>query len=428
MNRLLLAAALALLACPSERAKDSPAEKGSPELVAEGKRALGKGAFENAIRAFKDALALNPKDASTYLLLADAYARSDNEAGALLTLKQAEEATGVSATIRRARADLHLHQGRIAKALPDLEALRDAELLTETEQLELVRYLAEEGRMDDAAASLEKIKQHGTSVDVEVVEIELVRRRGDELTAAELLDGLVKKAPESPSARVARGRYFLQSDRPDLTLADLELVPPNHTRRPDVLLLKARALAASGRDDEAAVVLESMLEETPNSPEPLALLAETRLEQGRAADAQALIDKLFTLQARSAGALYMRGRALEAQGNLDAAMTDYTQALRADPRFGPALSRQWRVFLKKKNAPEAMNVLEKLALLDQIDEAEKLQLATLYVETLANPARARKMAEQALRRTPRSKDWQRVRDAAARAGASGGSKGVQIIR
>ncbi len=195
-----------------------------------------------------------------------------------------------------------------------------------------------------------------------------------------------------------------------------------------MLLLKARALSASGRDDEAAAVLESMLEETPNNPDPLALLAETRLEQGRAADAQALIDKLFTLQARSARALYLRGRALEAQGNLDAAMTDYGQALKVNPRLGAALSRQWRIHLKRKDALEAMNVLEKLVLLDQIDEAEKLQLATLYVETLANPQRAKKMAEQALKRT-KSKDWQRVREAAIRAsGTGGGPKGVQIIR
>lgn len=399
----------------------------STQLVAEGRAALAKGEPKKAVAAFTKAISVTPQDVSLYINLAEAHRAAGNETGAILALKQAEDVGGSDPSIKRARADLYLKQHKQKEAIGELLALRDLDLLTEKEILELARLLAYSRRVDDAFKTLEKIQlQAPDDPEAKVVEAEVMLVKGDELLAAQLMDRLLEKDPALTNARVLRARYFFGNDQAELAYKDLELIANDDAKRGDVVTLKARVLNSLGRFEEAASLLQHLIEENPKDAETLALLAETKLLQGDAAEAQSLVDKALTLEPKWARALYVRGRAMEQQKKLDDAVVDYEGALKSDPWFAPALSRLWRLYDKRGQKAEAINQLEQLLYMNEITADEKVALARYYAETWANVERGKKLIAEALRRDPKNAEYKKIQAKLSK-GAAGAKQGSGII-
>ncbi|MCA3011580.1 MAG: tetratricopeptide repeat protein [Myxococcaceae bacterium] len=405
-------AAFALMACPEERrAEEARQARSAAQLVAEGRAELARNRPERAIARFKEAMSLAPGELDPYLQLAEAYRLAGNEAGAILTLKQAEEvAGGRDPSLKRARADLLLKVHQYKPAITEFLALRDMDVLTDAELRMVAVLLAHEGRIDEAYRTLDPIFARSPDDEAtKTVEAEILLIDGREVEAAKLMDRLIDLHPNLTPARVLRARYFRANGQLEAADADLLAVNDADRAAPEVVTARTRVLNDLGRHDEAAQLVEPLLNEDPRAPSLLALLAQTRLRQDRGAEAQALIDRALGENARFAPALTVRGESFEQGGNYDSAIADYETARRSDPTFTPPLSRLWPLYLKLKRSGDAMTTLETLVFLGEATPKEKIELARLYVDSNTDFKRASKLVTEALRRDPRSADLLRLK-------------------
>ena len=437
MRRLtvLLVAVLGLGACEeASTAQERKKIEATVDFVAQGRADMSAGRPESAVHEFKKAISATPEDVSLYLLLAEAYHASGNEAGATLTLKQAESISGVKdPSIRRQRAEMLLKMHQVKAATAELMSMRDDDLLTDPEILDLCRLLAHSGKMTEAFKTLEQIQTRSPDdVEAKTMEAEILFLKGDKLLAAKLMDRLLVETPTLTSARLLRARYFLNEKQLDRAEQDVSMVAPRDAKRTDVVTLRARVLNELNRSDEAASLLERLVDEDPKDAETLALLAETRLLQGKGGEAQQLVDKILAMEPRWARALYVRGRALEQQDRLDEALNDYQSALLTDAGFVPALKRIWRIQEKKGNKAEAIDTLEMLFFQNDIDLDEKVALARFYSETWANVERGEKLINEALAKQPKNAEYLKIKARLAigkkKSNGGGGGGGIQIIR
>lgn len=435
MRRLtfLLVGVLGLGACEEpQKAQERKKVERTIDFVAQGRAELSAGRPEAAVREFKQAISASPEDASLYLLLAEAYRAAGNEAGATLTLKQAETVSGITdPSLRRQRAEMLLKMRQVKAAIAELSAMRDEDLLTDAEILDLARLLAHAGRINEAFKTLERIQLRSPDdLEAKTMEAEILFLKGDVLLAAKLMDRLLSETPSLTSARLLRARYFLNEREFEKAEQDVTMVEPRDEKRTDVVSLRARVLNELGRSEEAASLLERLVGENPKDAEVLALLAETKLMMGKGGEAQVLVDKILAMEPSSAGALYVRGRAVEQQQRLDDAIADYRSALTASPGFVPALKRMWRIYDRKGDKAEAIDTLEQLFFQNDIDSDEKVQLARYYAETWANVDRGEKLIAEALRKDPKNKEYLKIKAKLAQGNAGKTKKkpGIEIIR
>lgn len=400
------------------------------ELVAEGRTELARGRYDKAIAAYKQAISEQPDDVSLYPQLAEAYQRSGNEAGAILTLKQAEAKGGkADPSLQRARADLYLKMHQPQNAITEFLALRDAELLTDGEILNLARLLAHSGRVQEGFDTLAIVQKRAPDdPEAKTAEAEILLAKGDDVGAGRLMDRLLAEQPTLTGARLLRASFFLKSGRADLAEKDLAFIGPEDSKRADVVTLKSKALRELDRTEEAAKILEPLVEENPKDADLLALLAETRLAQNKPADAQALVEKALSVQPKFARALYVRGRALEAQRDLGAATSDYEAALKSDPAFTEPLSRLWVLYEQRGDKGEAMVVLEKLLLLNEAKAGEKVALARFYADTGANVERGKRLIDEQLKKDPKNPEYQKIKQRLLKLSAREQGTGIIIMR
>ncbi|MBE2249245.1 MAG: tetratricopeptide repeat protein [Myxococcus sp.] len=402
----------ASLGCPEEaKVEEERRVRGTAQVLADGRAELAKNRPDRAIAYFKEAVSMSPNDVDPYIQLAEAYRLSGNEPGAILTLKQAEDISGGSdPSLKRARADMHLKLHQERAAIAEFLALRDLGILTDGELRMVALLLAHDGRVSDAYATIDPIlKRTPDDPATKTVEAEILLVDGKELEAAKLMDSLLTATPDLTPARILRARYFISNLQLDAAEDDLLAVKEADRQAPEVVTLRSRVLNQLGRHDEAAKLVEPLLEGDPRNPVLLSLLAETRLLQERGIDAQVLIDRALGENARFAPALYVRGRSIELGGNIDAAVTDYETAIRSDPSYVRPLSRLWALYLKRKETGEAIVTLERLLFMGEATQQEKLELLRLYVDTGANLQRGKTLVTEALRRDPKNKEYLKLK-------------------
>jgi tetratricopeptide (TPR) repeat protein len=436
MKQLALLSVLALTACEEpQQAEARTKVQTTIDYVAHGRAELSAGRPEQAVIEFKKAINATPEDVSNYLLLAEAYRLSGNEAAAALSLKQAEAVSGTQdPSIRRQRAALLRKMHQTKAAIVELIALRDEDLLTDPEILDLARLLAHRQRIDEAFKTLERIQMRSPDdPEAKVLEAEILFVKGDDVVAAKIIDRLLTENPALTSARLLRARYFFNARELAQAEQDLAMIDSKDSKREDVLALRAQVLNELGRSEEAAALLEELVNENPKDAEIIALLAETRLEEGKGGEAQVLVDKVLAVEPRWARALYVRGRAVEMQERYEDALADYQSALLTDSTFTPALKRVWRVQKHLNNKPESMATLEQLFFQNELDTEEKVQLATYYAETWANVDRGEKLITEVLKKDPTNKEYLAIKAKLSKGAQGLGIKkkntgGIQVIK
>lgn len=430
MRRFVLPLALAvgcLSACkdPDRAAAESKAQTASDKLT-EGRQFMSQGMPGQAVKAFKEAAALNPTDPVPVLLMADALRESGNDGAAILALKQASDLSeGGDADVKRQLIDLYRRAGHLKESVRVMNEMRKKGELTDVEVLQLSRTQAQLGQTDDAFKTLETIQSaKPDDPAAKTVEAEILLATGDELAAARVMDRLVTEHPSMPEVRTLRARYFLTSGFAADAEKELAEIQSPAAEKPDVVLLKAKVFNALKRYDDSEAALKAHLARSPKDVDAMAALAETYLLNQKPEDAQSMVNDVLALRPRSPTALYLGGRALEAQGELKRAVEQYEQALAADPGFAPALSRVWRIYAHRGEKLEAMTTLEKLFFMREASLDEKVSLAEMYVENRINVARAKKIVDDALKAERDNPRYKELRDRVARlpGGRGGGSE------
>jgi tetratricopeptide (TPR) repeat protein len=108
------------------------------------------------------------------------------------------------------------------------------------------------------------------------------------------LEETVRLDPSNVDARLRHGEFLLYGQREELerAVAHGDAILAAEPKRWEGLLLRARALAALGRADEAGRDFQAAVEAVPDQPAPLLLWANHLRGTGRAAEAEAAFRKL----------------------------------------------------------------------------------------------------------------------------------------
>jgi tetratricopeptide (TPR) repeat protein len=429
MRRVALAGVLLLCACKNpEQQADDTRQGQVRQAISDGRAAMAARDFDRAVGAFTKASSMSPNEALPFLLLAQAQREAGNEAAAVMSLKHAEElGAGTDPAVKRERAELYKRMGQVAAAIATLTEMRDANQLTDAELLMLAKMQARTADTDAAWSTLERVQaRKPDDPDGKVTEAEILLVKGDELLAANLMDRLLKENPQLTSARLLRAKYFLTNGYPDLAEADLAQIPPEGQKELEVVALKARVFNVQKRYDEASALLEPLVEKNPRDADLACQLAETKLLAGNPEDAQTLVDQAIAQRESFPRALYVRGRAYEAQEDAANALENYKLALKVDPTFAPALSRVWRIYRERDDRTEAMGALEKLLFMKEATPEERIALASLYADTGLNLDRGRKLVDEQLKNSPNDPELKELKKRLGR----GKPKGpvIQIMR
>jgi tetratricopeptide (TPR) repeat protein len=116
-------------------------------------------------------------------------------------------------------------------------------------------------------------------------------------------------------------------------------------------LLRAKAYCASGRFREAIADLAMVIRLDP--PAVRLMLGSCYLEVGDYERASAELNAAIRLDCSNPHARFLRARTHHLQGQQDQAITDYTEALRLDPRMVPAYEGRAAAFRERGNIPQA---------------------------------------------------------------------------
>lgn len=168
----------------------------------------------------------------------------------------------------------------------------------------------------------------------------------------------------------------------------------------------AEALWQTGKQDEALRCAEQACRCDPTNLPAVVRAGEMRLERGEAAEAVAWGDRAIDLEARSAQAWALRGRAHHRLGSHDQALADYQQALRYAPNDTSLLADLARLHTDRGDARRSLTTLHQL--LDAYppgqEPHEALRLAGDAYFTLGRARDAAETLELAAARGPADAD------------------------
>lgn len=367
--------ALLVLSGCSERRGAQFAEQGSTYL------ALGK--VDEAAEAFARALEANPRNGAAKLGQARCFWYQKQAETALKAYKEAVALDPKldNAYIEGVRAALSLKNSGAAEELasqfaavkPELGGILHAAVLQQT------------GRVSDAVAELKRLRDtYPKSVEVRVnLAGALIFAKDPAQAEQELKSTLAELDKDSLPARM----MLVEAYRAQGKLADIEgefrALAEQHPGDDTIQLLFARSLLASKKIDEAERIARPILEKTPESPWANYVIGACLLARGKREDA------LTCLEAAS-GALpndpQIARLLAEAQsgGGLE------TAEAQAGPSRGPGKSGEvtWQTLWRDARLRELLNGRDGFIASNESNVAETIALAAVFAQDLALARRA----------------------------------------
>ena len=265
-------------------------EFGADDLIKQAREFLATGRNVEAIDALKKALGKRPFDAAARLLASRAYLRIGNGAAAEREATRAANSRGVPSLVIPALGRALLLQGKYddlllrirpvrlpAKAAAEALFLRGQAHFARIEysfaraeferalardpghheaRLGLARLALSQGRLDEAKELANSaLASDEDDPDAWYVKAESLRRTDALAPALKAYGRAIRIADRHIPARVARAALLIAHDRIEEALADLDLVREVVPGDPQAGILRALALARTGRSDEARSAL-----------------------------------------------------------------------------------------------------------------------------------------------------------------------------
>jgi tetratricopeptide (TPR) repeat protein len=404
-----------------------------------------------AVKRYKEALELDPRFLPASLRLAALLQRKGKATEAIALIKQAEEAGAPSEALSvawgqaligakdYAQAELVLRKAvatspALVGARTGLAAALEAAGKADDAEKELERAIADlpkaaglrerlaelyarNGKRERALEALEDERKAGRStLPLQVQIAQLALQLGQPDRAIKELEAVVNEDPATPGALFALGRSREAARDLSGALQDYKRALAFETS-PELHLAYGRALAQTGRDDEALSQLESAGEVA------LARLerARIRLKRNEVDEALKEVEAATRLAPGDGRAFFMQGICLDLVGRADDAAAAWKKALAATPDLAEAHYRLGRYEMDKGRQESALThfraaaakPLDKVAweadLYFQLGFAEAaagvrgnaMTALRRYLEISAPDAPARPEAEQQLARLGR---------------------------
>lgn len=289
-------------------------------LLAEGDASFADGAFESALRAYQQAMQVNPYDTEAFKRINQAQEKIEQE-------KRNKEK-------RQIQLQDHLRAGLLAYRFRQYEAAQESY----QSALDL------NPRMDSIQEKIRIIERRR----IELSKLEIKAKQNDLKGALRDYSRAIKETPRDVDLLVRRGLTYEKLDQPKRALEDysdaLEIYPDYHLAyvRRGFLYEMQTELRLAEADYSMALALKK---DDAEMYQRRAML-RVRLKQL----SQAIED--YTLAVRyqkTSGRLYLeRGRLYEKQGNHDAAIADFSSMITLEPDFSDGWFERGMVYHKLK--------------------------------------------------------------------------------
>lgn len=291
-------------------------------------------------------------------------------------------------------------RGQLAKAVADLEALAKERQDVPIVHFELGRTLLMQRQLEPALRAFERAEQ--TSPDPAVTRVRaavLLAAAGERDRAIAKAQASVASVNAAPIAYALLARIHLDKGSPELAERELQngvkAAPQSVTAR----IQLARFYIAQRRPAEAVAPLQDAAKLAPTAPEPLGVLVDAYIADGKADLAIATAERLRVLQGDTAAAYLVYGVANEKVGRPEPALAAYQRALEKEPNNIIVVRARASLLERQQRAPEARRLLEDTAAARPQAIEPLVELAQLE-ERAGNPAGAVAAYRRALERAP----------------------------
>jgi tetratricopeptide (TPR) repeat protein/predicted Ser/Thr protein kinase len=223
-------------------------------------------------------------------------------------------------------ANQHLAQIRPAQALElaelGLQRFPDSSELVEIHLAALI----ETGRLADAGRRLAELRKADPESDrLRFLELNLTHARGDKVTLRAELEKLETERL-GPNTRIKIAELWIAVQCFDQAEAEYRAVL-RQKPAPSVTARLARVMVFGGRAPSAAALLRSALAKSPSNLDLKLSLANAEREQGRLPEALALLNTVLEEDPSRPAAYQERGQLYVHQGQLRAALDDFSKGL-----------------------------------------------------------------------------------------------------
>jgi tetratricopeptide (TPR) repeat protein len=216
------------------------------------------------------------------------------------------------------------------------------------------------------------------------------------------LEETVRLDPKHVEARLRHGEFLLFGKKEELERAveGADAVLAIEPKRWEALLLRARALTALGRAEDAGAAYQAAVDAAPDQPLPLLLLANHLRTSSRKAEAEASFTKLTELHPAvgswTALAAFLAGEKRDAEA--EAAFRKAIEVAKPEERTA-ARSALASFLIAKERSADAEQVL-KSAIADEPENLELLYALARFYHGSGRTAEADRMIEEATRAKP----------------------------
>ncbi|CAN5176149.1 hypothetical protein BH10PSE12_BH10PSE12_20360 [soil metagenome] len=361
MAHALLAQGEADAALKEARAMDVSADQRAYALRIAGRAHMMLAQMAPAGQALDQALALNPRDAATWIDIGRFRRANGDQAGAIVAAGAAVGFAPRSTEALILRAILIRDQYGLAAALPWFDR---ALAIDPNDMPALDAYAASLADMGQARRMLGLTRRmlalEPRNPRAFFMQAVMAARAGNYALARTLLGRTGGALDGSPAMMLLRGILYIEGHSPDLAvdqLGALNRMQPDNQRAQALL---GRALFDDGRFVQAATVLAPLAARGDANSYALTLAARVEEALGHRPAAAALLNRATTPNREDAETYFSGGGSADALAG--AAMTDpaaaapniaYIRALLASGQIDPALARAQGLLTANRGAPAA---------------------------------------------------------------------------
>ena len=338
---LVWSLAACLWPAPAAAAAQPQAEAAATEraeayrLFLHGRHIENQGDIEGAVRAYRDAAALDPESGELLAELASVYARRNRNDEAVSAAQEALERDPENQSAHR--------------ILGLLFAARASE---------------RSGSAEDARLAVGHLEQaRGTLLPDYNVELTLARlylRTDAAQTAVDLLEELQKDAPGLSETGMLLARAYEQVGRVGDAVTTLEQAVAGGRPSSRVMRRLAELYGKDGRWSDAVEVYERAVEINPRSARTKRELANALLRAGRPARAREVLDELVTLRPNDVYGLYLLSEVELELRNFDAAEDAARRLTEVEPEGLRGALALAEVYSRKREHRRVVEVLAPL--------------------------------------------------------------------
>lgn len=311
--------------------------------------------YETAIADLRSVLRDQPNSAQGYYFIARAYELTGSTALADESYTKSLEISKYSPAYAVPYAKALMSKQNFARAEDILQNTlkRNAGNMAATKLLAQLKLA--KGDIAGAQSIADSIQHASNSNLSEMIQAEILMRKGDDAGSIALLEQAHKKIPGDMEAITAIVKVHLSKQRNDAAKAFLDSVLTTQPNNYDAKLLLAQIYDASNASAQAQEIFEKIIALEPQKIEAYQQLASSYVKSGDMERAKATIEKGISANPNSAELYMLLAEVHQMNKHYKAAMEVYEKILASHPDLLVALNNYTSIMADYETEPKLLN-------------------------------------------------------------------------